>query len=99
VAERLLSCIRGGDTACRYGGDEFVLLRPDIDDEKHASDVAQKIHARRARSYRVDDCSVAVTASIGWFGPRNLLAPSAFPAGSRRSEARRLPYIFARRIR
>jgi len=36
VSERLLSSVRGGDTACRYGGDEFVLLLPEIESERHA---------------------------------------------------------------
>ncbi len=49
----------------RYGGDEFVLLLPEVDDERHALVVAQKIHARLAEPLGVDDCSIAVTASIG----------------------------------
>jgi diguanylate cyclase len=65
VAERLLSSVRGGDTVCRYGGDEFVLLLPEVEDQKHAFKVAQKISARLAKPYRVDDHSIAVTASIG----------------------------------
>ena len=65
VAERLLSCIRGADTACRYGGDEFVILLPEIDGEKSAAEVAQKLHACLAKPYVVDAHSIAVTSSIG----------------------------------
>jgi diguanylate cyclase len=65
VAERLLSCIRGADTACRYGGDEFVILLPEVDGEKSAAEVAQKLRAHLAKPYVVDDHSITVTASIG----------------------------------
>src|SRR5207248_6155996 len=65
VSERLLSCIRGSDTACRYGGDEFVVLLPEVDDQNRALVVAREIHARLAKPYMVDDYSVGVTASIG----------------------------------
>jgi diguanylate cyclase (GGDEF)-like protein len=65
VSERLLSCIRGSDTACRYGGDEFVVLLPEVDDQNRALMVAGEIHARLANPYMVDDYSIGVTASIG----------------------------------
>jgi diguanylate cyclase (GGDEF)-like protein len=65
VAERLLSCIRSGDTACRYGGDEFIILLPDIDNEKNAAEVAQKLRTHLAQPYLIDDYTVTVTASIG----------------------------------
>jgi|SRR6185503_7660284 diguanylate cyclase (GGDEF)-like protein len=65
VAQRLLACIRGGDTACRYGGDEFVILLPEIDSEKKVADVAQKLRAHLAQPYTVDDQAISVTSSIG----------------------------------
>jgi diguanylate cyclase len=65
VAARLLSCIRGSDTACRYGGDEFVLLLPEVDGVEQASQVADKIRARLAIPYVVAGYSITVTASVG----------------------------------
>ena len=65
VAERLLCCIRGADTACRYGGDEFVVLLPEVDGEKSAAEVAQKISLNLATPYAVDGHSISMTASIG----------------------------------
>ena len=65
VAERLQSCTRRSDTVCRYGGDEFVLLLPEIEDRNFALDVAQKVGERLAKPYLVHDTSIAVPASIG----------------------------------
>lgn len=65
VAARLSGCIRGCDTACRYGGDEFVIMLPEIDGAGDADAVAQKIRARLLAPYLLDGRRVAVSASIG----------------------------------
>lgn len=65
VAERLTACIRAGDTACRYGGDEFVIMLPEIDDQDSAAAVAEKIRSQLSAPYLVDGGTVTVTASIG----------------------------------
>jgi len=65
VAERLLACIRSCDTACRYGGDEFVIMLPEIDGRASADAVAHKIGTRLVAPYVLDDRVIVVTASIG----------------------------------
>jgi diguanylate cyclase (GGDEF)-like protein len=65
VAKRLRSTIRAADTACRYGGDEFVILLPDIDSEQGAAEVLQKLRTHLARPYLVDQYRITITASIG----------------------------------
>lgn len=65
VASRLASCIRSYDTACRYGGDEFVVLLPHIDRREQALAAQDKIAARLAMPYIVGRKPVRMTASSG----------------------------------
>ena len=46
VATRLVACLRASDTACRYGGDEFVVLLPELSDKDGAVVVADHIRAQ-----------------------------------------------------
>jgi len=65
VAARLVACIRTSDTACRYGGDEFVILLPELDGKQGAVSTAEKIRAHLATPYCVDATVINVTTSIG----------------------------------
>ena len=65
VAARLLGCIRGCDTACRYGGDEFIIMLPEAGGAEDAEAVQQKLRARLSVPYRLGDHLVAIGASIG----------------------------------
>ncbi|MCR4346435.1 MAG: GGDEF domain-containing protein [Sulfuricaulis sp.] len=65
VAQRLVACIRSTDTACRYEGDEFVIMLPEIDARESAAEMAEKIRARLAPPYVVNEQSMTVTASTG----------------------------------
>ncbi len=65
VAERLTASIRYGDTACRYGGDEFVIMLPEIDSQESVAVVTDKIRTHLAADYVLDGNIVKVTASIG----------------------------------
>ena len=65
VAIRLNACLRASDTACRYGGDEFMTLLPDLADEGNAIGAASKIRAHLAPPYRFRGMALNVTVSIG----------------------------------
>jgi diguanylate cyclase (GGDEF)-like protein len=65
VATRLLSCIRACDTACRYGGDEFIILLPQMRGMDEVEKVRQKILRHLSAPHRLGSEVVVVRGSIG----------------------------------
>lgn len=65
VAARLLACIRVCDTACRYGGDEFVILLPEIESADQLDRVRRKIRQHLCRPHQLGKRSIVVGGSIG----------------------------------
>ena len=64
-AKRLLQSVRKEDTVARIGGDEFVVLLPDLADEAAAEMVAEKIVKRIATPIQINGREVPITVSMG----------------------------------
>lgn len=65
VANRIRSIVRPHDTVVRWGGDEFVVLLEQLDDEQFARRVAERIVAAIAVPVLYSDTELRVTASVG----------------------------------
>jgi diguanylate cyclase (GGDEF)-like protein len=64
AAARLLDCVRSADTAARFGGDEFVVLLEDVDEDRVAR-VANRILEAMSEPFKVRNRQVFIGASIG----------------------------------
>ena len=65
VAERFKNCVRESDSLARIGGDEFVLMLPDVESPEDAAVVALKCFDALKGSFRIQDHDLRVTPSIG----------------------------------
>ena len=66
VAQRLLACVRESDTVVRVGGDEFLVLLPDIRETQDTLVVAAKIYAQLGRPFDLPSgVQVTIASSTG----------------------------------
>ena len=65
VSERILGCLRAEDTLCRFGGDEFALLLPNISGKESIAAVAEKILKEVRQPFKVNDHELYLSLSIG----------------------------------
>lgn len=64
VGQRILISLRDNDTVARVGGDEFVMVLPQVQ-ENDAARLAQKILTTVAQPYQLGGLELMVTPSIG----------------------------------
>jgi diguanylate cyclase (GGDEF)-like protein/PAS domain S-box-containing protein len=65
IAKRLVGCVRGSDTVSRQGGDEFVVLLSEMEQQEDAAISAIRILGAVAQAHSIDQHDLHLTASIG----------------------------------
>jgi len=65
AAKRLSAALRKGDTVARFGGDEYILIIPDLKTIEDAIPVAQKIVDSFRKPFLIGTQQLFVTTSIG----------------------------------
>jgi diguanylate cyclase (GGDEF)-like protein/PAS domain S-box-containing protein len=65
AAHRIAGCVRKADTLARHGGDEFVVVIPDLRQDGDCQVVAEKILRALEPPFTVDGREFSIGASIG----------------------------------
>ena len=65
VADRISATLREEDTVSRVGGDEFVVVLPQVNDVRHLETVAHKLISALSAPYDIDGTLVRTSTSIG----------------------------------
>ena len=75
VADRLVAALRPMDTVARVGGDEFVVLAPEVGDRLHAVDISARLLAALGDAGVA--ASVGISISVGGRGTAEILLAEA----------------------
>ncbi|MDT8407688.1 MAG: diguanylate cyclase [Methylococcales bacterium] len=66
VAERITQVVREGDTVCRQGGDEFVILLVNLSTVEQCRQIINRIHQQLAEPFQIHQDVIHIGASSGW---------------------------------
>ena len=65
VAARLQACVRDEDTVCRTGGDEFLCLLMEVNEEADVASIADSMIGKISEACEFTDAKLIVKPSIG----------------------------------
>jgi diguanylate cyclase (GGDEF)-like protein len=65
VADRLRAAIREGDCVGRFGGDEFLVICPQVESPDHAIEIAERIATAFTSTVELEGCPFRLRASVG----------------------------------
>jgi diguanylate cyclase (GGDEF)-like protein len=65
VAERLSDCLRAGDSVCRHGGDEFLLLLGEVSDREVVATIAERVLKTITQPVTLETHQISIGCSIG----------------------------------
>ncbi|MCP4487908.1 MAG: bacteriohemerythrin [Gammaproteobacteria bacterium] len=66
AAKRLQNAVRASDTVARQGGDEFLILAPELQSQSDVETIAEKILTALNKPFVVQGMHLAISASIGF---------------------------------
>jgi diguanylate cyclase (GGDEF)-like protein len=72
IGDRLRKALRPEDMASRFGGDEFVVLCEDLEDDRHVVTIAKRIGRSISEPISLEAGEVVVTTSIGIAAARGI---------------------------
>ena len=65
VARRILRLVRQTDTVARQGGDEFIVILPDLHESSEAERIAAKVVAAISKPIELGGAPITISASVG----------------------------------